>query len=536
MAQRYYVQCHGLGLVPSPFHNNVHRSIKTNLRLQAIVGIDLGTTNSAIACVGPDGPKVIQDSQGNVTTPSIVAITEVPSNHHTSIPLYHILPYLIPFTHHLSQIKHILQHDELLVGHAALSANIDPSYKFTSFKRLLGRKYSTIPPSVISTLPYTIAQGDRGECMIYNAGADDMIAPEELSTYLLQHIRSTAQHALNETIQGAVITVPVHFATEQRSAILDAARCANLGTVHLLQEPVAAAMAYQLFGGTHGETILVLDIGGGTFDVSIVQAFEGIMEVLGSTGDIALGGDNFDGLIAEWITEESSKRFGVGVGKSNALTMAREAKEILSSHDTVLLDVVKYTTTASYQETIHDDKKEVDGKVIELTRKTFEDISRVLFDRMADALDCIGRELFIEWAVDHPQDAVSSSSSSSSLSIIQRDSVEIVEKVEEENTMAPSSLSISSQTVYDKWAPPPRKITQVVLVGQVTLLPSIRSFVMALTGIEPCTSIDPSTVVAVGAALHAGLLLGSVSGVELMDGSFVADLHSRTTGFGEWQP
>jgi molecular chaperone DnaK len=156
---------------------------------------------------------------------------------------------------------------------------------------------------------------------------------------------------------------------------------------------------------------------------------------------------------------------------------------------------------------------------LELTQEKFESITEQLFLRMAAVLSRIGEDVFVEWAVP-PQEAVESLLNHS--------------RQEQKNTNSTPETPTTSPV--DKWAPPPRKISKVALVGQITRLPSVRNFIQKITGVEPCTSIDPGAAVALGAATHAGVLLGSVGSVELMDGSFVGDLHSRVTGFSEWQP
>ena len=338
--------------------------------------------------------------------------------------------------------------------------------------------------------------------MAYCPGADGTVTPEELSSWLLKHLVHRAQMYLKESVTGAVITVPAHFNRVHRQATLNAAAMAGLRPphvtgVHVLQEPVAAALAYGIDGGTDGDTVLVVDIGGGTLDISILQAFEGIVQVLGTAGDGGVGGDDFDAAIARWIVDTAATTDGGEEVGRWALVAARAAKEELSYQDESVV------TTP-------------DGSKIVLTTEIFESLTRSMFERVAAVMEGLGEELFVEWAVPRPQDAISTSNSSTA-------SEQRSEREEEKNR--------------DKWAPPPRRITKVALVGQITRLPSIRRFIQTLTGVEPSTSVDPGAAVALGAAIHAGVLLGSLSSVEVMDGSFVADLHSRTTGFSpDWEP
>jgi molecular chaperone DnaK len=398
---------------------------------------------------------------------------------------------------------------------------------FSSFKRLLGRKYKEIASSdLLDQLPFQLHEGDRGEILVYSTGADGMITPLELSTWLVKHLIHTAQMHLRESVTGAVVTVPAHFDHRQRGATLEAVNSAGVSTVHLLQEPVAAALAYGIDGGTDGETVLVFDVGGGTFDISVLQAFEGIMQVLATSGDARLGGDDFDSLLAEWILHEVEQNLTNGSGngenvdskeesekkKSWAFNAARQAKERLSKNSRVLIPIPEFLSSTT-------SNSDSSGICLELTQEKFESITEQLFLRMAAVLSRIGEDVFVEWAVP-PQEAVESLLNHS--------------RQEQKNTNSTPETPTTSPV--DKWAPPPRKISKVALVGQITRLPSVRNFIQKITGVEPCTSIDPGAAVALGAATHAGVLLGSVGSVELMDGSFVGDLHSRVTGFSEWQP
>lgn len=415
---------------------------------------------------------------------------------------------------------------------------------------------------LLDQLPYPLQEGDRGEVLVYSTGADGMISPLELSTWLVKHLIHTAQIHLRESITGAVVTVPAHFDHRQRGATQEAVNLAGIKTVHLLQEPVAAALAYGIDGGTDGETVLVFDIGGGTFDVSVLQAFEGIMQVLTTGGDSRLGGDDFDLLLADWILDHVEKEYlesgdgrivELSIEESEkrriwALEAARRAKEALSdSPDSVCIPIPSFFSSSSgsvMEDTTSDTANEKSSSTslgeIELTQEMFEIITRPLFERMAAVLNKIGNEVFVEWAVP-PEDALYSINQARS-----NDATKIGTQAETEAETEAVTASAAgaikkqegkqNQQQQDKWAPPPRRISKVALVGQITRLPSVRHFIQTITKVEPCTSIDPGAAVALGAATHAGVLLGSVGSVELMDGSFVSDLHSRVTGFSEWQP
>lgn len=332
-------------------------------------------------------------------------------------------------------------------------------------------------------------QGDNdknGQCVLTTD-------PISLSAAVIKYILDVGKMHLHDdpVIEGAVVAVPAHFQLEQKHATLLASERAGIPNVHLLQEPVAAALAYGINGGTDGETVLVFDWGGGTFDVSVIQAFEGIMEILGTDGDQFLGGDDIDGILAHWLLSEKLKiNSWDGYTLKEAMRQCRFAKERLAVKESTFL--------------------KIQGKEVELHRTDLEIVCRPLFEKIASVLDRIGKELFISWNID-PFSA-------------------IVMKGVVCTQQAPA------RGATDPWAPPPRRITQVVLVGQITRLPMVRRFVEQVTGIIPRTDVDPGEAVALGAATQAGILEGSVCGVELMDGSYSVDLHDRATGFSNWQP
>ena len=294
--------------------------------------------------------------------------------------------------------------------------------------------------------------------------------------------------SIGETVDGAVVAVPAHFTTSQKQATIDAAEQAGISKVHLLQEPVAAALAYGIDGGTDGETILVFDWGGGTFDVSVLQAFEGIMEILGTDGDQFLGGDDIDQLLVKYVQEVNEVPDSFDLYRK-----CRVAKESLALNEQATIPCSK------------------DGQSITLTRDDLEQVARPLFNDIATVLDRIGKDLFIEWNMD-PYDAITT------------------------KEMVAVSIQESMSEKADPWAPPPRKVSKVVMVGQITRLPMVFDYVRRVTGVEPCSSVDPGEAVALGAATQAGILKGTVGNVELMDGSYSIDLHDRTTGFSNWQP
>ena len=318
------------------------------------------------------------------------------------------------------------------------------------------------------------------------------VSPVDLSAILLKYLIEMVEMEwknTNDDVEGAVIAVPAHFSSQRKMATVDAATKAGIKNVHLRQETVAAALAYGINGGTNGETVLVFDWGGGTFDVSILQAFEGIMEILGTDGNQFLGGDDIDVLLMRWALESSRADINA-IDVSTLRESCRSAKETLGQAEHAMITVAP-------------------NVVLALDNYRLREVMQPLLLKIADVLDVIGRDLFVEWAQNPHETALGT--------------VSIKDKH-------------SSKQVHDPWAPPPRRITKVVLVGQITRLPIVRDFISRITGVEPCSNVDPGEAVALGAAIQAGILEGTVRGVELMDGSYSIDLHDRTTGFTNWQP
>lgn len=366
-----------------------------------------------------------------------------------------------------------------------------------SFKRIIGLRYEEILRAVRDQLDYTIVSGpDEDFCFVSCSSGQCLISPITLSSVVVEHLITASRVHLNpgESIDGAVVAVPAHFSASQKEATIRAAEAAGVDKVHLLQEPVAAALAYGIDGGTDGETVLVFDWGGGTFDVSILQAFEGIMEILGTDGNQFLGGDDIDELLVRHVASQFP---GMDCNHFDLCRRCRAAKERLAVHSTaeIVLDA---------------------DNLVEISRDTLQKICRPLFEKLAHVLQRIGEDLFIEWEIDP-------------FLAIDLDGI----------PSEPSTPSDGRQQIphdADPWAAPPRKISKVVLVGQITRLPMVSDYIQRITGIEPCSSVDPGEAVALGAATQAGILEGSVGNVELMDGSYSIDLHDRTTGFSNWQP
>jgi heat shock 70kDa protein 1/2/6/8 len=435
-----------------------------------LVGIDLGTTNSSVAVLGEGGPEVIvvDEASGRRSVPSVVALSPGGG-----------------------------------AGLSLQSWETSQGAVFYSFKRIIGLQLAEILPTIRDSLRYEIRpdlagmNGKTPGCVV--SYGETTTTPVALSTAVVRHLMdvSAAYHGDSKPIAGAVVAVPAHFTPSQKQATIDAVRGSGVDNVHLLQEPVAAALAYGIDGGSDGETVLVFDWGGGTFDVSVLQAFEGIMEILGTDGNQFLGGDDIDQLLVEWAgslchdacdTGDAGDRPG---GERDRLlrSACRTAKEALAEVGEARIYVENVVDTM-------------------ITRDDLELVCKPLFAEIATVLDRIGKDLFIEWNTD-PFEAIS------------RDS---------------SPDMRAGDGAAAPWAPPPRIITKVALVGQITRLNMVVDYIRRVTGVTPDCSVDPGEAVAIGAATQAGILDGSVGSVELMDGSYSVDLHDRTTGFTNWQP
>lgn len=339
-----------------------------------------------------------------------------------------------------------------------------------------------------------------GECILRCQDGNSLTAIDlsaEMTRYLIKV--ALQQMPDGSSIDGAVVAIPAHFSVVQKQATLEAAQNGGIQIVHLLQEPVAAALAYGVEGGTDGETILVFDWGGGTFDVSIIQAFEGIMEILGTDGDQFLGGDDIDELVLQWLILSQNSFLLDGADMAELKDSCRRAKEELTRSE---------SATIRYR----------DEELCMLDREILIEVMVPLWHKLALVLDRIGKSLFVEWSMD-PFQAISCL------------------KLSNEDLEQQASLEQEASSDVDPWVAPPRRVTKVVLVGQITRLPMVRKYVQLVTGIQPCDNVDPGEAVALGAATQAGILHGSIGSVELMDGSYSIDLHDRTTGFlTNWQP
>ncbi|WP_018086865.1 molecular chaperone DnaK [Desulfurispora thermophila] len=382
------------------------------------VGIDLGTTNSVVAVMEGGRPTVIVNAEGGRTTPSVVAFRP---------------------------------DGERLVGQVAKrQAVLNPDKTLYSVKRFIGRRYSEVAEER-QLVPYQVVQG-QGDTVRFKVG-DKLYAPEEISAQVLKKLVDDASKYIGEKITDAVITVPAYFNDAQRQATKDAGRIAGLNVLRIINEPTAAALAYGL-EKKKNETILVFDLGGGTFDVSILEVGDGVFEVKATNGDTHLGGDNFDKAIVDWMAEEFMKDYGIDLRRDKQalqrLTEAAEkAKVELSSTMETTISLPFITADASGPKHLE----------LRLTRAKFEDITHHLVER------CRGPVL--------------------------------------------AALADAKLTARD--------IDEVILVGGSTRIPAVQRLVKELTGKEPNQGVNPDEVVAVGAAIQAGVLAGEVKDVLLLD-------------------
>lgn len=383
-----------------------------------VIGIDLGTTNSCVAVVEGKDPKVITNSEGARTTPSIVGFSDK---------------------------------GERLTGQVAKrQAVTNPQNTIFSVKRLMGRKFKEIGDQ-ISRLPYSVVEGPNGDAVVAVGGKN--YSPPEISGMILQKMKQTASDYLSEGVTKAVITVPAYFNDSQRQATKDAGRIAGLEVLRVINEPTAAALAYGLDKKVN-EKIVVYDLGGGTFDISILDVGDGIFEVKATSGDTSLGGDDFDHKVIDWIIAEFKKDQGVDLSK-DALVLQRikeaaeKAKIELSSAMETEINLPFITADASGPKHL----------VLKLTRARFEGLVESLID----------------------------------------------------DTRAPCEKALKDAGMQAG------EIDQVVLVGGMTRMPKVQEMVKELFGREPHKGVNPDEVVAVGAAIQGAVLSGDVKDVVLLD-------------------
>jgi molecular chaperone DnaK len=383
------------------------------------VGIDLGTTNSVVAVMEGGQPTVITNSEGSRLTPSVVAFTKT---------------------------------GERLVGQIAKrQAVLNPENTIYSAKRFIGRRYSEVQ-SEIKNVTYKVAAGPNDAVRFEITGKQ--YAPEEISALVLRKLADDAAKYLGEKVSDAVITVPAYFNDAQRQATKDAGKIAGLNVLRIINEPTAAALAYGL-DKKKNETIMVFDLGGGTFDVSILDVGDGVFEVRSTSGDTHLGGDDFDKRIVDWVAAEFQRDQGIDLRKDRQalqrlIEAAEKAKIELSTAIETTINLPFVTADASGPKHLE----------MKLTRAKFEQLTADLVER------CVG----------------------------------------------PVKQALADAKITE------RDIDEVILVGGATRMPAVQALVRRLTGgKEPNQSVNPDEVVAVGAAIQAGVLSGEVKNVVLLD-------------------
>ncbi|MCV3216337.1 molecular chaperone DnaK [Plectonema radiosum NIES-515] len=386
-----------------------------------VVGIDLGTTNSVVAVMEGGKPVVIANAEGMRTTPSVVGFSK---------------------------------EGERVVGQMARRQTVlNPQNTFFAVKRFIGRRYSELS-SESKRVPYTIRKDEVGNIKIVCPKLSKDFAPEEISAMVLKKLADDASRYLGDTVTGAVITVPAYFNDSQRQATRDAGRIAGLDVLRILNEPTAASLAYGLDRGDT-ETILVFDLGGGTFDVSILEVGDGVFEVKSTSGDTQLGGNDFDKKIVDWLADKFLETEGVDLRRSDRQALQRlmeaaeKAKIELSAVSVTDINLPFITAT-------EEGPKHIETR---LTRSEFEGLCTDLVSRV--------------------------------------------------RTPVKRALKDAGLT--------PEDIEEVVLVGGCTRIPMIKQLVRDLIGIEPNENVNPDEVVAVGAAIQAGILAGELKDVLLLD-------------------
>jgi molecular chaperone DnaK len=383
------------------------------------IGIDLGTTNSCMAVLEGGEPTVIPNAEGGRTTPSVVAFTK---------------------------------DGQRLVGAPAKRQQVtNPQNTIFSIKRFMGRKWDEVSEEM-TIVPYEVVKGENGDARVKVEGKE--YAPPEISAMILQKLKADAEAYLGEPVTDAVVTVPAYFNNAQREATKDAGKIAGLNVLRIINEPTAAALAYGLDKEEADHTILVFDLGGGTFDVSVLELGEGVFEVKATNGDNHLGGDNFDKAIVDWMVAEFKKDQGIDLSQDRMALQrlyeaAEKAKIELSSTMTTQINLPFVTATP-------EGPKHLD---LQLTRAKLNELTADLLER----------------------------------------------------TVGPTKQALADAGLEAK------DIKHVVLVGGMTRMPAVQEKVKELTGQEPHKGVNPDEVVAVGAAIQGGVLKGEVKDVLLLD-------------------
>ena len=387
--------------------------------MSKILGIDLGTTNSAMAVLEGGQPTIIVNAEGDRTTPSVVGFRS---------------------------------EGDRIVGKAAKNQAVtNPKNTVFSIKRFMGRKYSECA-SELKTVPYSVKEGQGGRAVVEIEGED--FTPEQVSAMILSKMKADAEKYLGETVTDAVITVPAYFNDAQRQATKDAGKIAGLNVKRIVNEPTAAALAYGLDKKGTEQKVLVFDLGGGTFDVSLLDLADGVFEVLATNGDNHLGGDDWDQRVIDWMADKFQQENGVDLRQDPmALQRLKEAaenaKKELSAGQQTTINLPFITMNQSGPLHLN----------YTLTRAEFERITRDLLDRC---------------------------------------------KAPVTKALHDANMQIS-------------EVSEVILVGGSTRMPAVQELVKQITGKQPNMSVNPDEVVADGAAVQGGVLTGDVEGILLLD-------------------
>nr|AYO28289.1 heat shock protein 70 [Synura sphagnicola] len=388
--------------------------------LKKVVGIDLGTTNSVISVLEGANPKVIANAEGGRTTPSIVAYTA---------------------------------NGEVLVGQIAKRQSIvNPENTFFSVKRLIGSKYNEIE-SEINRIPYKVQKDQNGNIKIYSSHLKKEFSPEEISASILKKLVNDASKFLNENITQAIITVPAYFNDSQRLATKDAGSIAGLEVLRILNEPTAAALAYGL-NNKKNEIVLIFDLGGGTFDVSILEVGNEVFEVLATSGDTHLGGDDFDQLLVEYVIDHFKKTNGVDLGKEK-----QALQRIIEAAEKAKIELSAIQSTQINLPFIYIDGQIPKSIELQIDRSKFEELSKNLIERCKDPV---------------------------------------------EKALKDAKLSKAN-------------IDEVILVGGSTRIPAVRNLLLTLLNKPLNETVNPDEVVAMGAAVQAGIIAGEITDLILLD-------------------
>ena len=398
----------------------MNEKTKSKIPGKKIVGIDLGTTNSVVSVLEGANPKVIPNAEGNRTTPSVVAYTA---------------------------------NGEALVGQLAKRQSVvNPENTFYSVKRFIGCTFDEIEGE-INRISYKVKKGDGGKIKIYSPILQKEFSPEELSASILKKLVVDASKFLKENITQAIITVPAYFNDSQRLATKDAGTIAGLDVLRILNEPTAAALAYGLDKKTN-EIVLIFDLGGGTFDVSVLEVGDEVFEVLSTSGDTHLGGDDFDQVIVNYIVDDFSKKEGIDLYKEK-----QALQRIIEASEKAKIELSNLQSTRISLPFIYIDAQTPKHIDLEFDRSKFEDLSKTLLAKCKSPV---------------------------------------------QKALQDAKLSKA-------------QIDQVILVGGSTRIPAVRNLLTELLGKPLNETVNPDEVVAMGAAVQAGIIAGEITDLILLD-------------------